>query len=58
MDKKKRRKKVESLEKQKSKHIEKVKSYTGKNYALMGYWEKEIERIEEEINEEKSKLLK
>ena len=55
MDRKKRKKKIESLEKQKDKHVEKIKSYIGKNYALMDYWEKEIERIEEEINEEKSK---
>tara|TARA_Y100000310_G_scaffold150569_2_gene150054 strand:+ start:5250 stop:5426 length:177 start_codon:yes stop_codon:yes gene_type:complete len=56
MDKKKSLKKIKSLEIQKEKHKEKLKSYEGQNYALIEYWEKEIEQFEEEINEEKDKL--
>jgi vacuolar-type H+-ATPase subunit I/STV1 len=56
MDKKKRLKKIESLEIQIEKHKEKLKSYEGKNYTLADYWEKEIEQFEEAIEEEKDKL--
>jgi len=56
MDKKKRLKKITSLEIQKEIHKEKLKSYQGGNYALMDYWEKEIKQFEEEIEEEKKKL--
>ena len=56
MDKKKRLKKITSLEIQKEIHKEKLKSYQGENYALMDYWEKEIKQFEEEIEEEKKKL--
>ena len=58
--KKKIKKAIESLEKQIKKHEEKVKSYKGKNYALIGYWQKEIEerkrqkqKKEEKLNREK-----
>ena len=56
MDKKKRRKKIESLKKQKQKHLEKIKDYEGKDYALIDYWEKEIKNFDEEIREEERKL--
>ena len=56
MDKKKRKKKIESLKKQKEKHLEKIKTYKGKNYALMDYWEKEIKDFEEEIKKEEKRL--
>ncbi len=56
MDKKKRLKKIKSLEKQKERHKDKIESYEGRNYALLEYWEKEIERFEEDISEEKEKL--
>jgi len=56
MDKKKREKKIKSLQKQKEKHVEKRNSYEGKNYALREYWTKEIDRMEKEIAEEKDKL--
>ena len=58
MDKKKIKKKIESLEKQKQKHVEKIKDYGGKNFALLDYWEKEIHGMEEEIEEAKSRLKK
>jgi len=56
MDKKKRLKKIKSLEEQKEKHEKKIKSYEGKNYALLEYWEKEINLVEQEIESEKDKL--
>lgn len=56
MDKKKREKKIKGLEKQKEKHLEKLQLYGGKDYSLIDYWKKEINRIEEEIKEEKGKL--
>ena len=56
MDKKKRKKKIESLKKQKEKHLEKIKEYSGKNYALVEYWKKEVEDFEKEISEEENKL--
>lgn len=56
MDKKKREKKIKSLEKQREKHLEKIESYAGKDYSLIDYWKKEINRIEEEIKEEKENL--
>ena len=53
MDKKKRLKKIESLEKQIEKHKQKINIYTGKDYALLDYWKKEIERFEAEIKYER-----
>ncbi len=54
----KRLKKIESLNEQKEKHKDKIKSYAGKDYALLEYWKKEIERFEDETEEEKDKLKK
>ena len=56
MDKKKRLKKIESLKKQKEKHKEKIASYSGKKSYLIEYWEKEIERFDNEILDESKKL--
>jgi len=56
MDKKKRLKKIESLKKQKDIHKEKISSYKGKKTYLMEYWEKEIERFDAYILEERKKL--
>ena len=56
MDKKKRLKKIESLKKQKELHRQKIDSYRGKKDYLIDYWEKEIERFDEEIQEEVEKL--
>ena len=58
MDKKKRIKKIKSLEKQKDKHRDKIKEYSGKNYALLDYWEKEIEQFEVELEKEREKIEK
>ncbi len=56
MDKKKRKKKIESLKKQKEKHLKKIEMYEGKDYSLIDYWKKEIKDFDEEIEEEKEKL--
>lgn len=56
MEKKKIAKSIESLEKQKEKHKNKIKSYEGKNYALIEYWEKEINSFDDKIDELKRKL--
>lgn len=56
MDKKKRLKKIESLKKQRELHKEKISSYSGKKSYLIEYWEKEVERFDSEISEEKRKL--
>ncbi|MDO8467527.1 MAG: hypothetical protein AABX48_02690 [Nanoarchaeota archaeon] len=56
MDKKKRLKKIRSLEEQKEKHRDKIASYEGKDYNLVDYWEREIARMDKDIEEEKSKL--
>ena len=56
MDKKRRKKKIESLKKQKDEHLKKIQTYKGKNYALIDYWEKEIKNFEEEIEEEEERL--
>ena len=56
MEKKKTKKSIESLEKQKEKHREKISSYDGKNYALIEQWEKEIRSFDDKINELKRKL--
>ena len=56
--KKKIEKGIESLEKQIEKHKEKVKEYEGKNYALIEYWEKEIQTMEEEKMRKKRILEK
>ena len=56
MDKKKRLKRIEGLEKQKEIHREKIRSHSGKKSYLLDYWEKEISRFDAEILEEKRKL--
>lgn len=58
MEKKKIEKSIESLEKQKEKHKEKIDTYEGVNYSLIDYWGKEIRRFEEEIEHLKDKLKK
>lgn len=55
-DKNKVKKSIESIEKQIEKHKEKIKDYEEKNYALLEYWEKEIESMEKEKTRKK-KLL-
>ncbi len=57
MDRKKRLKKIESLQKQIQKHKDKIAHYEGKNDALVDYWEKEIDGFEEQIREEEDKLV-
>lgn len=56
MNKKKRLKKIKSLEESREEHRQKISEYKGPKYTLKPYWEKEIKRIEEEIEEEKKKL--
>lgn len=56
MDKKKRLKKIKSLEKLLENHSRKISEYRGPKYTLKPYWEEEIERMEEEIEKEKEKL--
>ena len=58
MGKEKRIKKaIESLEKHKEAHLEKMDK-EGKNYALRDYWQKEIGKFEREIEKKKRKLNK
>mgnify|MGYP001578861798 CR=1 FL=1 len=56
MEKKKIKKSIESLKKQKQEHREKIEDYNGKNYALLEYWEKEISSFDNKIEELKRKL--
>jgi hypothetical protein len=56
MEKKRIKKSIESLKKQKQEHKEKIESYNGKNYALLEYWEKEINSFNNKIEELKRKL--
>lgn len=59
--KKKIEKSIESLKKRKNEHKEKIQEYKesgGKNYELVDYWEREMERIEEQIEKEEDKLDK
>jgi len=58
MDKNKSLKKIKSFEKQKEKHLEKIETYEGKDSTLIPYWEKQIERFNKEIKEEKENLEK
>lgn len=55
---KKIRKSIESLEKQKQIHLDKIENYDGLNDTIVPYWEKEIERIEDKIKELKERLEK
>ena len=56
MEKKKIKKSIESLEKRKQEHREKIETYNGKNYALLEYWEKEIKSFDSKVEELKRKL--
>lgn len=47
---------IESLEKQKEKHKEKIEGYKGNNYALLDYWKKEINSFNDKIDELKKEL--
>jgi len=58
MDKKKGLKKIKSLEELREEHLQKIAGYKGPKYTLKPYWEKEIKKIEEEIEKEKKKLKK
>ena len=55
MNKKKRLKKIKSLEELREEHLQKIAEYKGPKYTLKPYWKKEIEKIEEEIKEEKKR---
>lgn len=57
-DRKKIKKSIESLDKQIKEHKEKVRSYEGVNYALLDYWEKEIEVFQEQKEKKEEKLKK
>lgn len=50
------RKRIEGLEQAKKEHRKKIESYEGKKKYLIDYWEKEIERFDEKIRDEKRKL--
>ncbi len=56
MDKKKIKKRIEGLKKQRQIHKEKIDSYAGKKDYLKAYWEKEIARMDAEISEENRRL--
>lgn len=47
---------IESLEKQKEKHLEKIKTYDGQKSFLIEYWKKEINSFNDKIDELKRKL--
>jgi len=57
MDKKDRLKRIEGIEKQKEKHKKKIEENMGKvpSYTI-GYWEKEIARMDDEIRDERRRL--
>lgn len=57
MDKKKKLKTIESLEKQKEIHREKIRLYGKDKWYLQEYWEKQIAEFDRLILEEK-KILK
>mgnify|MGYP001579553790 CR=1 FL=1 len=48
---------IRSFEKLKKIHQEKIKDEK-RNYAVVGYWEKQVERFDEEIKKKKRKLAK
>jgi peptidoglycan hydrolase CwlO-like protein len=56
MEKKKIKKSIESLEKQRQEHRAKIEDYDGKNYALLDYWKKEINSFDNKIEELKRRL--
>ncbi|GAG15969.1 unnamed protein product, partial [marine sediment metagenome] len=47
---------IESLEKRKEEHEEKIKIYSGKDDTLVDYWKGEIKGFEEEIAKKFGKL--
>jgi len=49
-------KKIESLEKSRQEHLQKIAEYKGPNYALKPYWKKETENYENQIEDLKKKL--
>lgn len=58
---KKVRKSIESYQKRIEEHEKKIKGYKeggGRDYALVGYWEKEKEGFEKKKKEEEEKLEK
>ena len=57
--KKKIKKSIESLEKRKKEHEEKIENYIGsggKDYSLIEYWEGEVGRFEKEKEKQEKKL--
>ena len=50
------KKRILGLEKQKELHEEKVKTLIGRKDTTKDYWQKEIDRMEKEIEELKDKL--
>ncbi len=56
MDKKKILKKIESLERQKEIHKDKIRRYEGRKSYLKDYLDKEIERMDEDIRDEKRRF--
>ena len=56
MDKKKGLKRIESLERQKELHKEKILKYENDKLYLIEYWEKQIAEFDKQIREEKRKL--
>lgn len=55
MDKNKRLKKIATLRNRIKEHKKKIEAYTGRNYALIEYWEKEIRGFEDEIRRDEEK---
>lgn len=55
-NKKKIKKSIESFGEQIEKHEEKIKGYRGKDYALIDYWNKEIEGLEKQKKKKEEKL--
>lgn len=56
--KKKIKKSIESFDKVIKEHEEKIKEYTGKNYALIDYWKKEIAQFKKFKEDQEGKLKK
>ena len=56
VNKKRIKKGIESLNKRKEEHEEKIRDYSGRNDTLVDYWKGEIERFEKKIKEMIDKL--
>ena len=56
VNKKRIKKGIESLNKRKEEHEEKIRDYAGRNDTLVDYWKGEIERFEKKIKERIDKL--